>query len=225
MNAGVYRAATAMLAELVRQDVHAHNLANADTTGFQRVLAQVVTAPGGDGWVSVVSSTDPSPGPVESTGSPLDVAIRGPGFFVLQSGTGHLYTRNGRFLLDSEGYLVDAQGRRVMGTDGPLRAAGSRVEIAADGTVTADGRRVGRLLVVGAASFGQLRRRPGGASGVPLAPLPRVTLQPGALEGSNVSVVEEIVQMQNGLRVYEANSRVISSVDRSLSRLIETATG
>lgn len=223
---GIYQAAAAMVGELTRQDIHAHNLANADTNGFKRMVARLIR--GGDPRQQgvVAQSVDLAPGELQPTGAPLDLALRGSGYFVLDTGAGRQYTRNGHFTLDRSGYLVNGQGYRVMGTRGPIRVTGGQVQVADDGTVTSDGKAVDRLLVVDFGATGQLRR--GANTTLTGTPAPTqvasAAVVQGYLETSNVQPVVEMVGMTEGYRIYEANAKAISEVDRSLGRLIEAAT-
>jgi flagellar basal body rod protein FlgG len=225
---GIYQAAAAMVGELVRQDIRAHNLANVNTNGFKRTVARLVR--GGDPRQQgiVAQSVDLTPGELQSTGAPLDLALRGSGYFVLDTGAGRQYTRNGHFMLDRNGYLVNGQGFRVLGTRGPIRVpSGGQVLVADDGTITSDGKVIDRLLVVDFGATGQLQHNPNTAlTGAP-APtqVARASVVQGYLEASNVQPVLEMVGMTEGYRIYEANAKAITEVDRSLGRLIEAATG
>lgn len=223
---GIYQAAAAMVAELVRQDIHAHNLANADTNGFKRTVARLVR--GGDPRQQgvVAQSVDLTPGALQPTGAPLDLALRGSGFLVLDTGAGRQYTRNGHFMLDRNGFLVNGRGYRVLGTRGPIRVTGGQVQVADDGTVSSDGKAVDRLLVVDFAASGQLQHTAN--TGLAATPAPtqmvRANVVQGYLEASNVQPVVEIVGMTEGFRIYEANAKAITEADRSLGRLIDAAT-
>lgn len=213
---GVYRAAAAMLTEMLRQDAHAHNLANADTTGFKRLVPRT----GG-----VV--TDMAPGDLRMTQAPLDVALRSGGYFVVDTGAGRVYTRNGHFTLGPEGLLVNGQGFRVLGLRGPIRLRGARIEITDDGSLYADGRFVDKLLVVDFPAGAVLERGQDARVAADRAPaqVARYAVVQGALEASNVNPILEVSAMQSGLRIYEANARAISQHDRALGKLIEVTTG
>jgi flagellar basal-body rod protein FlgF len=223
---GIYQAAAAMVGELTRQDIHAHNLANADTNGFKRSIARLVQ--GGDPRQQgvVAQSVDLTQGELESTGAPLDLALRGSGYFVVDTGAGRQFTRNGHFTLNKDGYLVNGQGYQVMGTRGAIRVTGTQIQVADDGTVTSDGKVVDRLLVVDFGTTGQLQN----ASNTSLTGTPAPTqvasasVVQGYLEASNVQPVVEMVGMTEGYRIYEANAKAITQVDQSLGRLIEAAT-
>ncbi len=224
MNRSVYCAASAMLTEMLKQDVHSHNLANANTTGFKRCLAEAV--PNGNGSAPA-GNADLRPGPLRVTDAPLDVALQSPGYFVLQTPTGRQYTRNGHFTLDAGGMLANGQGQRVLGRLGPIHLAGGRVEIAADGAIYRNGQFVDKLLVANFAPGSQIAHDANGGvvgSGTP-AQVGSFTVVSGAIEQSNVNPMEELAAIRNGFRVYEANAKVITTADNTLAKLIDAATG
>ena len=139
---GVYHAASAMLSQMIKQDVHAHNLANADTTGFKRCLTRIVTAQPGASAQALTSSTDFAQGDVRPTGCPLDVALKGRGYFVVDTGSGRQYTRDGHFSINSTGTLVNSQGLPVLGRGGQIALSAGEARIAEDGGVYSGGRLV-----------------------------------------------------------------------------------
>ena len=95
------------------------------------------------------AATDWRAGSLKPTGAPLDLALAGKGFFVVDTPAGERLTRGGSFRLDDAGHLVDANGNALLGEDGPviLPLPHHAIEIDADGTVRADGKRVGRLRI------------------------------------------------------------------------------
>ena len=107
-------------------DIVANNIANTHTNGFkaERVMfvEHLVKSPGGQRLLGrklayvrdIATLVDFSEGPVEGTGNPLDLAITGEGFFVVQTEDGERYTRNGRFKLDDGGQLVNQNGESLL---------------------------------------------------------------------------------------------------------------
>ncbi|NSW54861.1 MAG: flagellar hook-basal body protein [Armatimonadetes bacterium] len=215
---GLYYAAASMANQITHQDIHAANLANVDTTGFKRSLADVTGSPG--------ETIDTSQGSIRQTGAPLDVALSGPGYFVLQTPTGRAYTRNGHFTLDASGRLVDGQGRGVLGEGGQIRLGTGTVEIQTNGTIIQDGRRVDRLLIVDFSPNVALTRSENGTinAGAAPVPLPSPNVTQGSLETSNVNAVTELGAMLRGFRAYEANTNAIRAADQTLGRLIDSTT-
>ena len=219
MERGLYIAASGMLAEQVRQDLIAHDLANASTAGYKayRVTTQsfgdlllqdsTSGAPiGALGLGARIESqtTDLSPGPLRTTGEPLDFAVEGEGFFAVRGANGTRYTRDGQFQVSSNGALVTAAGDEVLGPDGrPVRVgAGGRVAVDEIGVVALDGaRREGDNLYTGT---------PRGATAG--------TVRQGALEGSAVDPITTMVDMLGSLRAFEAGQRVITTIDSTLAK-------
>src|SRR3954452_20787373 len=132
MDRGLYLAASGMLAEQVRQDQLANDLANASTAGYkadrttqqsfgQLLLKNSVTGAtiGSQSTAVQVTGTvtDWTPGPLKDTGEPLDFGIAGDGFFAASTASGPRYTRNGQFSADASGRLTTLTGDPVLGRD------------------------------------------------------------------------------------------------------------
>ena len=226
MDRVIYLAMAGAKASLQRQDVLAHNLANASTTGFRAELMAFRAVPvRGDGASTRVYALEttpgynPEPGPVASTGRSLDVAVTGQSWLAVQSLDGtEAYTRNGSLDVNNEGLLVTRSGLPVLGDGGPISVpANAQVTIGADGTLSAtvgNGRPqgIGRLKLV-TPEAPLLRGEDGlfrGADGdVPADPAARV--QAGALEGSNVSPVESMVAMIAAARQFEQQMKMLQT--------------
>ncbi len=164
------------------------------------------------------------------TENPLDLAIEGKGFFKVLKGTEEVYTRDGSFKLDADGYLCDAEGNRLQPEISIPREAVS-INIDAGGKLTAIDQN-GNILVTetitlydfpnpaGLISIGKNYFKPSEASGEAVEGTPGTegfgTILQGFLETSNVNVVEEMVNMIAGQRAYEANSKIIKTVDEML---------
>ncbi len=246
-----------LIGQQQKLEIIANNLANVDTPGFRRILstfeaqAPPGTGPGGGRPVIGVqnaaggpspnlnqllpgnllrmnTAVDLRPGSMRATGNPLDLAIEGEGFFVVQTPQGEAYTRNGSFTLDPEGRLVTRDGLPVLGEGGPVEVPpGQLVEIASDGTVRAGASELGRLKLVQPASRADvvpagstlLVRAQGRPAPRTIAP-ERVRMQAGFLETSNTNPVSELVQMIRAQRIFEAGQRVLTSADETLRRAV-----
>jgi flagellar basal-body rod protein FlgF len=226
----IYLSMAAAKATMQRQDVLAHNLANASTNGFRAELAAFRAVPvRGDGAstrVYALESTvgyDARPGVVQTTGRPLDVAVSGPSWLAVQALDGtEAYTRAGALQVNAEGLIVDLQGRQMLGDGGPITVpANAAVDIAADGTVSArvgNGKpqAVGRLKLV--SSDVPLERgtdglfRAGGGDTLPADA--NAKLQSGALEGSNVSAIETMVAMISAARQFEHQMKMLQNAEQ-----------
>lgn len=228
--------ASGMLTELARQARIANDLANASTPGYKREEGTVrsfaeillgnaqtgaIVGPAGLGVTPTSTELDLSQGPLRRTEEPLDLALDGEGFLVVAGDAGKGYTRNGQLRLDVEGRLVTASGRAVLGEDGsPIVAKGTGVlVIDADGTVRRDGKTVGKLAVVALAD--PVKSGDSLYSGTPGARPAGTAVRQGMLEGSNVSAAEAMVAMIISLRAFEAEQRVLHSVDETLARAIQ----
>jgi flagellar basal-body rod protein FlgF len=209
--------------------VVSHNLANVSTNGFRAELAAFRAVPvRGDGASSRVYALESTvgystaPGVVQTTGRPLDVAVKGNGWLAVQALDGtEAYTRAGALEVNAEGVLSDLQGRPVVGDGGPLTIpANAEVEVASDGTVSAKvGRErpqpLGRLKLV--TPEAPLQRGTDGlfrAAEGDLAADPAARVQSGALEGSNVNAVESMVAMIAAARQFEQQMKALQTAEQ-----------
>ncbi len=246
MISGLYAAGLGMMALEQRQDTVANNIANASTPGYKRQYAvdkgfyqllyqrsrdpfwaNRVTAPGG-GLQLNETYTDFASGPITTTENPLDVALRGNGYLAVNTPEGERYTRDGAMRLDTTGQIVNSDGYPVLDEVGqPIVADGSKVEINADGTVIVDGQATSKLRITEFQNPGLLQRAGKNllsASPEALqqsAPATETTLISGAIEQSNVQLPTEMISMILGVRHYEANQKVINTIDETMNRLID----
>lgn len=210
------------------QQVHANNLANADTQGFRADYevagAQRVEGYGYDSRHQSLGATDVvslRSGSIKATGRDLDIAITGAGYLTVAHGNAEAYTRAGALQVDANG-AVSVNGRAVLGDGGPIVLPPYRaVSVSADGTISVlpeDGNEmqdVDRLkLVDGAAAMtkntaGLLVARDGN----PLPASDAVRVQSHALEGSNVRAVEEMVAVMDLSRQFEIQMKLYQSAD------------
>ncbi len=219
MDAGLYIAASGMLAEQVRQDQLSNDLANASTPGYKAdhavqtnfgdlLLSNTATGqPVGPLSTGVTVSrivTDLTPAGLHQTGQPLDFGIAGSGFFAVQTPQGIRYTRDGQFQASAAGQLTDAQGNLV------LSAGGAPVAVDAQGHAPASA--LGVFNVTGAAKQGNnlfTGTAAGQATGV---------VHQGELEDPGMDPVHTMVDMIGSLRAYEAGQKAIQSIDETLQQ-------
>ncbi len=231
----IYTAAAGARALTQRQDGIANNLANANTPGFRadNVAFRAVPVRGDGDPTRVVSleasaGYDDSSGPIQQTGRALDVAVLGKGWIAVQAPDGtEAYTRAGALQVDDQGQLKTAAGAPVTGEGGPLTVpAGTTVAIARDGTVTARGttgpaQTVGKIKLVNPPAA-DLRKGPDGlmrlAGGEEAPADPQVRVASGALEGSNVNVVEAMVGMIAAARQFETTMKLLQTADQNDQR-------
>ena len=219
MDRGLYIAASGMLAEQVRQEQIANDLANASTPGYkadrtaQRAFGELLLSNSATGAVVGAQSTavqvdaietDFSPKPARDTGEPLDFAITGEGFFAVQTDRGVRYTRNGQFSVSNDGRLTTAQGDPVLGRNG------QPIEVGADGRV--DPRLIGVTTLTSPRKDGDslVTGTPGGG--------PAGEVRAGALEGSGSDAARSMVDMIASMRAFEAGQKVIQTIDETLGK-------
>jgi flagellar basal-body rod protein FlgF len=213
-----------------RMDVSANNLANVATSGFKadEVLFEEVddteaAAEEDPRDIRFVRDTgmihDASQGPIAMTGNPLDVALQGDGFIMVQGDNGEtLYTRDGAFSLTGEGRLVTSDGHAVLSSGGApivLDPQGESPTIGRDGAIRVAGVEAGRIGVASFAAPGALSKVGDNlwdAQGQAAGEFQGVVLQ-GALEGSNVRPVLELTRLIEISRAYQSAARIISEAD------------
>jgi flagellar basal-body rod protein FlgF len=216
-------------------DVVANNVANVNTTGYKAdssLFEEYLTSGahednfvGKDRRVSYVQDRatfrDFSQGPAEQTKNPLDVAIDGKGFLVVQTAAGERYTRDGGLQLNNTGQLVTAAGNAVLGTSGPIvfQPTDHDINVAPDGTITVlegnsktDSIR-GKLRLVSFPNAQQALKEgfnlyAAGEGGAPQADT-KSQLRQGFIEKSNVNAVAEMSRMIEVTRAYTQISTLL----------------
>jgi flagellar basal-body rod protein FlgG len=232
MNKALYAAASGMAAQQQNLEIISENLSNADVAGFKGAAATFadIAGPGGSlGTAEVGTHTVFTQGKLMRSGGPFDLAIDGPGFFIVTDDRGRrAYTRDGEFARAADGSLRNTQGWRLNGVRIPDDALSASVS--EDGTVsvtTAKGKAVcGRIRLAQFAAPEYLQSAggtlffathasgkahvitPGSASG------PAVKF--GMLEKSNVTIIEAMMQILAAQRAYEANAKGVQAADEML---------
>lgn len=236
MDRMIYTAMSGAKALEQRQHALSNNLANASTDGFKADIEAFRAVPlraEGSATTRVFSvetttGFDAATGPIRQTGSPLDVAIRGAGWFAVQGDEGgESYTRNGAFVTGPDGTLQTQDGRAVMGDGGPISVPPeANILIGADGSVSAQTGsatpvEVGRIKLVNPPPEDMLKL----GSGLykmrddALPPVDeQIQVVAGALEGSNVNVVEAMVGMIAVSRQFEMQMKMIQNAESNETR-------
>ena len=219
-----------------------HNLANVSTVGYKRICSTFaksleVQQEGTETEVSeeaeLETMLDFSQGSIVQTARPLDFALYGKGFFVIETPEGPLYTRNGMFQTNQNGQIVDSEGRIIGGQSGPVtvpvNVGLSQVNVSSDGTISAGGVNIGQFRLV---DFGEDENKLVSV-GASCFLMPDENIQPvtaenivvkqGYQEASNVQMVEELVNMIMVSRLYEANINIISAQEDASSSLMDVA--
>lgn len=211
------------------EHVIANNLANAETAGFKKevpAFSQILSQAGerfqfqGDTDLRIAFLQ----GDIRKTGNDLDLAIEGPGFFKIQTPEGVRYTRGGNFTLNKDKVLVNSEGFPVLGEGGPITIYGQNVTIKMDGSVASGANEIGKIDLANFTDLGILKKE--GKNLLNLndevreEKVPDPQILQGALETSNVNAVEEMIQLLDAHRSYEACLKAIQSDDSMDSKAV-----
>jgi flagellar basal-body rod protein FlgF len=234
----IYTAMSGARQIVEQQATVANNLANVGSTGFRAQVdtfrAVPVAGPGLSTRTQVQDDTvtaDFSEGPIQATGRSLDVAVQGPGWLAVQGANGQeAYTRNGGLTLSVDGVLQTHSGLPVQGEGGPITLpSNASFSIGKDGTVSAllAGTTpalvttVGRLKLVNPPAQSMTRGGDGlfrQRNGAVVEADPSVVLVGGALEGSNVNMVEAMVRMISLGRQFDLNMNLLKNADSNATK-------
>ena len=176
--------------------------------------------------------TDYSQGSLKETGNDFDVALNGKGFFAVnvidaKGNESIRYTRDGSFTMDKEGYIVDCYGNHVQSESGDIQIPtdATHITIDIDGSIYADDQYIDKILVVDFEDYDYLSKYADNMyqtiDGAVQIDAQGSIIQ-GYTEQSNVNVISEIVQMINITRAYEANQKVMQTIDSSLDQVVNT---
>lgn len=261
MHSALWVSKTGLEAQDLALTTVSNNLANVSTTGFKKdravfedLLYQIQRQPGansssntrlpsglqlGVGVRTAGTQKVFTPGSLQMTEQPLDIAINGRGFFQVLMPDGNIgYTRDGTFHMNNEGVVVNVNGyplepqitvpeqtnKITISKDGIVQASefGNPVPQEIGQIETADFINPAGLQAMGGNIFFETA-----ASGAPQVGVPAQEgfgkVEQGALENSNVEVVEELVKMITVQRAYEMNSKVVTKADQMLQTLTQTA--
>lgn len=238
---GLYAAAAGMAAQQEQIDGVSNDLANASTPGYKHVRigfrdllyssqgpAAGRTVLAGAGAAAAIVGRGQEQGTLQTTGEPLDVAIAGPGWLEVKRADGSLaLTRDGSLRLDASGRLTTADGDLLQPPIAvPRGTTASDLSIGPDGAVRDGTRSFGRIGLVDVPAPDGLQplgsnlfavTAASGATQPVAAGAGATTLKQGMLEGSNVDVGDEMVQLIGAQRSYEMASKAIQMQDQMLS--------
>ncbi|MFN8651602.1 MAG: flagellar hook basal-body protein [Gemmatimonadales bacterium] len=207
------------------QALTANNLANSDTEGFKADFMSARNI--GDVTYPIpVTKTDLSQGTFTDTGRPLDLAIEGPGFFVLQTDQGERLTRGGALALDGGNRLADRHGNLLLGQNGPVQLPlryGS-LEVHPDGDVVVDGVKLDRLRLETVDDPTTLQKEGFGRflTSTPTTVLDSTTtvIRQGVTEDSNQDTLKGTVDLVTIQRAYAANVDSLKALDSVLGTVV-----
>jgi flagellar basal-body rod protein FlgF len=206
----------------------ANNLANQNTPAFKSehmmFIEQLKVTNGGqslsEGRMSFVQDhamfRNTAEGPLTPTDNPLDMAIHGQGYFVVDTPDGPRYSRSGHFRLDEAGQMVTTDGYPVLSTrDQPFFFAPTetKITVSRDGSISTENGLVGRLRVVRFDNEHEMRKVSGGLYTSAATPndVEKPDVAQGMLEGSNVQPVVEITTMIELMRSYQAMTKMLDT--------------
>jgi flagellar basal-body rod protein FlgF len=210
-----------------RAEVAAQNITNASTPGYRRHIGfEEALAARAQAFATGSPSdvTDFAAGPLGTTGSQTDIAIAGDGFFAVRGDGDVFYTRHGQFRRDGEGRLVGASGLALQALDGgDLIVGDGDFQISADGVVTRNGEPIGRIALYDFADRRALQAADAGifsaGSGEPIQ-VTQPAIRQGMLEGSNVSMGDEMVAMMEAVRRAETGQKLVNTWDDLMGRAL-----
>jgi flagellar basal body rod protein FlgG len=240
MEIGIYQNAASLSALDRWQDSVTQNIASSQLSGYRKRSVDFVAEAsgqlqaGGDAsqagvFPRAANSISFTQGEPQSTGRELDVAIQGQGFFEVQGADGKkAYTRDGEFHVEPDNTITTGAGLSVLsesGTPITLLPTGGTVVINPDGTVNQNGTPLGKLSIQKFADTSQLTPGPNGTftalGGPPPTPVEKPDLLQGYTEGSNVSPMHEMVDLITISRAYEANQKMITTIDQEQQKTFD----
>lgn len=222
---GIYVAARGLDSRMKNLEIVANNLANINTTGFKREVpfSEVMNQAGQTRIQKVV---DYSQGTLTQTSNPLNMAISGKGFFVVQTPNGNELTRNGNFQIDSNGFLTDEQGNRVLGRNGQINLLSysldknQQVTVSNTGLLKVGDNIVDTLMIAQPVDPQDITRTGGtdflSNAGIKPADENNFQVKQGYLEESNVNPIKEMEEMIQLNTEYGSASKMIDFLDQSL---------
>ena len=232
MNRALFASATGMAAQQQNLETIGDNLANSEVAGYKESAQSfaALAAPGSGvlGTISAGTHLVFTQGKLEKSNGPFDLALDGPGFFVLHDGKRTGYTRDGEFSRAADGSVRNADGWRLEGVSLPKDAV--KADVAADGTVTATfangaTRTCGHVELAVFAAPEHLQHAGTLFFATPESGRPRSlhASDPGStrvcfnmLEKSNVSIVSSMMAILEAQRAYEANAKGVQAADEML---------
>lgn len=239
----LYNAISGGRADFKRQEITANNLANINTPGFKADLyhAQTMYMKDANGistnhsyTVQQENGVDLRPGEIMTTGRDLDVAIDGDGWMAVKDNHGReAYTRGGSLRLDANGQLITAGGKAVIGDGGPISIPPAQsIEIGSDGTISIiplDGD-ANSLAVLDRIKLVTLDKKNVVKNDEGLIQLKQgkavvadgtIKLVNGALEGSNVNAIDQMVGMISAGREFDAQMKIMTTIDDNAMKLAQ----
>ena len=224
-----------------KMSVIANNLANMNTTAYKgetmMFVEHLVKSKGGNSFIpqklayarDVAQYQNLAEGPIKNTGNPLDIAIHGDGYFVMDTPDGERYTRNGHLSLSNEGKLVDLNNQAILSDAGTPFFFGPEdkdIQITTDGLITTSNGQIGKIKIVKFDIPQNLQKRAGGLyfSEDPPVDVTKPIILQKSLESSNINAMSEITKMINVQRAYDSVRTFIDKEDQRQKKMIQALT-
>lgn len=233
MDNAVYASLSRQSGLMREMRVIANNIANAETAGFRRegvIFAEYLGTTGRAGdSLSMAHARgrqiDLRAAPMAMTNAPLDLALDGPGFFMVETPQGQALTRAGAFMLDADGGVITPDGFHLLDDGGApigVPPGATSLAVGADGTLSADGEPVARIGVFAVADPGTLMHRAGTLFSPAAGTIPaeETRIRQGFLEGSNVNPMAEMARMIEVQRAYELGQSFLAREDERIRAVV-----
>lgn len=233
MDNGIYITVSRQAALFRDLEVTANNIANASTSGYnaQKLNFSAYLEKNGnrkDAYANDPTAyRDTTNGPIQLTNNPFDLAISGPGYFQVETPLGMRFTKSGNFQLDGNGTLVTVMGYPVLGADGgqiTIPESAKNVDINSAGQVLADGSEVGQVGIMEFTNEQAMKRLGNSLFSSEETPQPALTarVMQGAIEGSNVNAVTEMVRVTALSRSVGSTAKFIDAIYDLQSKTAKT---
>jgi len=162
-------------------------------------------------------------GQLRATSNPLDFAIRGDGFFEIDTPDGIRYTRDGRFKINAESELVTTEGFNVVGFNGNIVLDSDNVSVNKFGEIIMDGETKDKFKMLDIENKYDLRKQGAGyfylEDGIEVKELPfEGAVEQGHIEDTNVSSMKEMIELLSAYRNYETSQRVVKAYDETIAK-------
>lgn len=244
---GIYTTLSGMGNQQAMLDVVTNNLAHVESKGYKReqvvnstfanILVSMqspykkgLTSVGASGMGTAVAtvSLDMDQGRLNETGTYTDFALVGDGFYVFQvetpAGTKELYSRDSSFHVDSAGFLVNSRGDRLLSQSGPIEVKDSKFSVTLDGKVQIEGGGEHQLRIVEFGNPKALKKEGekyfSASAGAQMRDAATTEVRQGVIEESNVDVTDEVTNMIQALRSYQAGQKLMQAHDEMLDKAI-----
>lgn len=231
-----YSAVAGMVNQQIMMEVITNNLANVSTSGYKRdelsfsgmlnplPAPEVPTTNNVEDLdtISARFATDYTQGNMQRTDNPLDLALEGDGFFVVQHANEIRYTRSGNLSLNGLGQLVTAGGYPVLGVNGVIQIQGNQVDINDAGQIIVDGNPVAQLRLASFQNSDELMKAGNNTFVTRNTGVTEMSstagVKQGFIEMSNVNPIYEMIKMVEAMRIYESYQKTAMLVNETLEK-------